>query len=105
MQPISLTRNILTALATDPHTPPEQLEETMHALLDHSRPGDIMAVYQAFRRSLMPVEAAPEVLADFGAIDDAIRPTLTPLAAGPGTGSGQPLTTPCPHGTCPSAHS
>ncbi len=72
-------QTILTALSTDPPTPPDQLEQTMHALLDHSQPGDITAVYQAFRRGLMPLDAALQVLAAFGAVDDTIRPTLTPL--------------------------
>jgi hypothetical protein len=70
---------VVMALATNPPTPRDQLEETTHALLDHSQPGDITAVYQAFRRGIMPVDGALEVLADFGALDDAQQPTLTPL--------------------------
>ena len=46
---------------------------------DHSQPGDVSAVYQAFRRDMMPVDAALQVLADLGAIDDPKQPTLTPL--------------------------
>jgi hypothetical protein len=70
---------IVMALATNPPTPRDQLEETMHALLDHSQPGDVTAVYQAFRRDMMPMDAALELLAAFGALDDAKQPTLTPL--------------------------
>jgi hypothetical protein len=76
------------ALATNPPTPRDQLEETTHALLDQSKPGDITAVYQAFRRGIMPVDAALEVLADFGALDDTQQPTLTPL--GDATLAGKP---------------
>jgi Plasmid pRiA4b ORF-3-like protein len=72
-------RAVLTALATDPPTPRDQLEETVHALLEYSDLGDATAVYQAFRRGIMPVDAALEVLADFGAVDNAHRATLTPL--------------------------
>jgi hypothetical protein len=70
---------VLMALATDPPAPREQLEDAVHALLDHSRLGDITAMYEAFRRGIMPVDAALEVLAEFGAVDDANQPTLTPL--------------------------
>jgi hypothetical protein len=51
----------------------------MHALLRGAPAGDATAVYEAFRRDVMPVDAALEVLADFGAVDDADRPKLTPL--------------------------
>jgi hypothetical protein len=79
---------VVMALATNPPTPRDQLEETTHALLDQSKPGDITAVYQAFRRGIMPVDAALEVLADFGVLDDTQQPTLTPL--GDATLAGKP---------------
>lgn len=72
-------RAVLVALATNPPTPREQLEENVHALLDYSELGDVTAVYQAFRRGMMPVDATLALLADFGAVDDASRPILTPL--------------------------
>ncbi len=86
---------ILTTLATDPPTPPDQLEKTMHALLDHSQPGDITAVYQAFRRGLMPVDAALQVLAAFGAVDNTV-----PLRGLRRRETTTPDSTTTPHGGC-----
>ncbi|MCW2916606.1 MAG: PRiA4b ORF-3-like protein [Actinomycetia bacterium] len=70
-------RLVLTALAADPAPAPDDLERVVHQLLDARGYKESGAVFQAFRRSLMPVEAALGLLQDFGAVDQ--RGTITPL--------------------------
>lgn len=73
---IAACRHVLTVLATDPPPTADDLEETVHQLLEADG-SDTLAVFQAFRRGLMPVEAAAELLQQFGAID--YNHTITPL--------------------------
>jgi hypothetical protein len=69
-------RHLLTVLATEPPPDADDLEDAVHQLLD-AADGDIHPVFQAFRRGLMPVEAALELLAEFGAVDQI--QAITPL--------------------------
>jgi len=72
-----LCRTLLTVLATDPPPAVDQLPDTAYQLLDFLDPRDARAVFEAFRCSMMPVDAALVVLAEFGAVDGETR--LTPL--------------------------
>ncbi|MFI0447374.1 plasmid pRiA4b ORF-3 family protein [Actinomadura sp. 6N118] len=68
-------RHVLTVLATGAPPTADVLEDTVHQLLEAD--GDTLAVFQAFQRGLMPVEAAVGLLQEFGAIDQ--RQTITDL--------------------------
>jgi hypothetical protein len=63
-------RLVLTALAADPPPAAADLEDVVHQLLEAGDFQDSAAVYQAFRRGLMPVEAALGLLRDFGTVDE-----------------------------------
>jgi len=69
-----LLRTLLTAMTAQ--SPPERADipEAVHELL-HCDLGDAGAVYSAFRRGVMPVDAGLELLAEIGAVDGAGRPT------------------------------
>ena len=72
-----LCRMLLTVLAAD-QPPPAGLEEAVHGLLlKQADYGEVDAVYQAFRRGVMPVDAAMELLGQVGAVDGQGR--ITPL--------------------------
>jgi hypothetical protein len=62
---------LLTALDIRPSRAPEELSDAVDDLLDDVGPGDVTAVYSAFRRGVMPVEAGMELLNEIGATDDA----------------------------------
>ena len=63
-------RLVLTALRTDPPPTPVDLEDVVHGLLETTGHEEVTSVFQAFRRGLMPVEAAVGLLQDFGAVDE-----------------------------------
>ena len=67
-----LCRTLLAVLADDPAL--DEIEDLVEGRL---LMGEVSAVYQAFRRGVLPVEAGLELLAEFGAVDAAMR--LTPL--------------------------
>jgi hypothetical protein len=70
-----LLRTLLTVMTAQ--SPPEMadLPEAVHELLHYSDLGDAGAVYSAFRRGVMPVDAGLELLAEVGAVDGDGRPT------------------------------
>jgi hypothetical protein len=63
-----LCRSLLAALDVQPA--PEDLSDAVDDLLDDAGPGVVAAVYSAFRRGIMPVDAGLELLSEIGAIDD-----------------------------------
>jgi hypothetical protein len=65
-----LCRTLLTVLATDPPTAAADVEETVYELLEHISHREAHAVFEAFRRGIMPVDAGLELLAEFGTVDD-----------------------------------
>ncbi|QOC93462.1 plasmid pRiA4b ORF-3 family protein [Micromonospora craniellae] len=69
-----LMRMLLTAMTAEP-APGFDVSEAVHQLLHYSDVGDASAVYSAFRRGVMPVDAGLELLAEAGAVDDGGRPT------------------------------
>jgi len=64
-----LLRTLLTVMTA--RTPPEMTDipEAVHELLHYSDLGDASAVYSAFRRGVMPVDAGLELLGEVGALD------------------------------------
>jgi Plasmid pRiA4b ORF-3-like protein len=70
-----LCRTLLTALVREPQPSPERLDELVHELLHDMDFEQSSAVYQAFRRGVMPVDGGLEVLVEFGAVDSAARLT------------------------------
>ncbi len=64
-----LLRTLLTVMTAQ--SPPEMTDvpEAVHELLHHSDLGDAGAVYSAFRRGVMPVDAGLDLLAGIGAVD------------------------------------
>jgi hypothetical protein len=70
-----LLRTLLTVMTAQ--SPPEMadISEAVHELLHYSDIGDSSAVYSAFRRGVMPVDAGVELLAEVGAMDGAGRLT------------------------------
>jgi hypothetical protein len=70
-----LLRTLLTVMTAQ--SPPEMadISEAVHELLHYSDIGDSSAVYSAFRRGVMPVDAGLELLAEVGAMDGAGRLT------------------------------
>lgn len=73
-----LCRMLLTALAADQPSAAAELEEAVHSLLlQQADYGEVDAVYQAFRRGVMPVDAGMELLGQIGAVDGQGR--ITPL--------------------------
>jgi hypothetical protein len=73
-----LCRMLLAVLAADQPPPAAGLAEAVHGLLlKHGDSGEVDAVYQAFRRGVMPVDAAMELLGQVGAVDGKGR--ITPL--------------------------
>jgi hypothetical protein len=74
---VVLCRALLTALAGEPPPPHDRLDEVVHHLLHHAELEQATAVYEAFRRGVMPVDGGLEVLGEFGAVD--ARGRLTSL--------------------------
>jgi len=71
-------RLVLTALSGQPSPQQEDIEVAVHQMLrEGDDVDDVTAMFDAFRRGVMPVDEALEVLAEFGAVDDEAR--LTPL--------------------------
>ena len=70
-------RAVLTALEAAPPPTPASLELAVQRVLSSFTADDVNATYQAFRRGLMPTDAALAVLAEFGCIDGRAR--ITPL--------------------------
>jgi hypothetical protein len=66
-----LCRSLLIALDAQPTPSPDDLSDAVDDLLDGAGPGDVTAVYSAFRRGVMPVDAGMELLSEIGAIDAA----------------------------------
>ena len=64
-----LLRTLLTVMTAQ--SPPEMADipGAVHELLHYSDLGDASAVYSAFRRGVMPVDAGLELLAEVGAVD------------------------------------
>jgi len=64
-----LLRTLLTVMTAQ--TPPEMTDipEAVYELLHYSDFGDAGAVYSAFRRGVMPVDAGLELLGEVGALD------------------------------------
>ncbi len=64
-----LLRTLLTVMTAQ--APPDTVDipEAVHELLHYGDLGDAGAVYSAFRRSVMPVDAGLELLAEIGAVD------------------------------------
>lgn len=72
-----LCRTLLTVLAAEPPPAAADLEDTVHELLQYTDHRECGAVFEAFRRGVMPVDAGMELLAEIGAVDGQGR--LTPL--------------------------
>ncbi len=72
-----LCRTLLTVLATEPPPVVADLVDTVHELFHFADYGEVGAVYEAFRRGVMPIEAGMELLAEIGAVDGGGR--ITPL--------------------------
>jgi hypothetical protein len=70
-----LCRTLLTALAAEPPPARDDLDDVVHELFVFSDVGVVTAVYSAFRRGVMPVDAGMELLAEVGALDGAGRVT------------------------------
>ncbi|MCM4084572.1 plasmid pRiA4b ORF-3 family protein [Paractinoplanes hotanensis] len=70
-----LLRTLLTVMTAQ--SPPEMkdIPEAVHELLHYFDLGDASAVYSAFRRSVMPVDAGLELLGEVGAVDGDRRVT------------------------------
>jgi hypothetical protein len=68
---------VLTVLAAEPSPARNELEDVVYHHLHAYDIEDAAAAYEAFRRGVMPVDAATAVLIEFGAVDDGMR--LTPL--------------------------
>lgn len=71
-----LCRTLLTVLATEPPPAAADLEDTVHDLLHHIDHREHSAVFESFRRGVMPVDAGMELLAEIGAVDGQGRLTL-----------------------------
>ena len=65
-----LCRTILTAWATDPARVAAELVDTERKLLHDLGHREHVAIYQAFRRGVMPIDAAIGLLYEIGATDD-----------------------------------
>jgi hypothetical protein len=70
-----LMRTLLTAMTAEPAPGVTDVSEAVHQLLHYSDIGDASAVYSAFRRGVMPVDAGLALLAEVGAVDDGGRLT------------------------------
>ncbi|WP_345119826.1 plasmid pRiA4b ORF-3 family protein [Dactylosporangium darangshiense] len=70
----ALCRMLLAVLAGEP--PLDDIEDLVNERLHNAAGGWLIgAAYQAFRRGVMPVDAAAELLGEFGAVDDEQRLT------------------------------
>jgi hypothetical protein len=74
---VVLCRTLLTVLESEAPPAVDDLEDAVHERLRQHTDWQFSAVFEAFRRGVMPVEAGLEVLAEFGAVDATAR--LTPL--------------------------
>jgi hypothetical protein len=64
-----LLRTLLTVMTAQLPPAVSDIAEAVHELLHYSAVGDASAVYSAFRRGVMPVDAGLEFLAEVGAVD------------------------------------
>jgi hypothetical protein len=64
-----LCRTLLTVMSTQPPPDLADLSDAVHELLHYADVDDVGAVCSAFRRSVMPVDAGLELLAEVGAVD------------------------------------
>jgi hypothetical protein len=64
-----LLRTLLTAMTAQPPLQKADVYAPVHELLNYSDLGDASAVYSAFRRGVVPVDAGLELLAEVGAVD------------------------------------
>ena len=64
-----LCRTLLTVLATDPPPAAADLDNAVHEIFHYVDHGEVGAVYEAFRRSVMPIDAGTELLGEIGAVD------------------------------------
>ncbi|GEL20516.1 plasmid pRiA4b ORF-3 family protein [Pseudonocardia asaccharolytica] len=71
-----LSRAVLDVLDDCPGLCVHELEDVVHDVLGDRGYPETVTVYQTFRRGVMPVPAAVELLAEFGAVDDRV---ITPL--------------------------
>jgi hypothetical protein len=72
-----LCRVLLTVLAMQPPPSAADLEDVVHDLLHHIDHREASAVFEAFRRGVMPVDAGMELLGEIGAVDE--QGHITPL--------------------------
>lgn len=73
-----LCRLVLLVLDTQATQTMRELEETVDRILEERDLAEVGAAYQAFRRGVMPVPAALELLVEFGAVDGSTL-MVTPL--------------------------
>jgi hypothetical protein len=91
-------RVVLDVLAHRPARTARELEEAVDRAFESWDYMDVLAVHQAFRRGAMPIPAAVELLAEFGAVD-AGELTLTPLGSWAAPRLAEPLAAAQPPGS------